>query len=402
MIRPGGSTFDMRHWDGLSGKDLVDKGVLPQCEGLYAWQQPSVDAVLISHAHIDHYGFLNHVHPDIPVYLSEGTHKLIDVTSTFGRNIYTLRNTLNFSWPCRFPIGAFTIKPHLVDHSSFSAFAFEFEANGKRVFYSGDFREHGYLKKAMKILYREVRPGVDALIMEGTLLGRKDEQNQTEAALSKEAAKLCKDSKKAILIYQSGQNISRAFSFFMAARQSKRLFVPDVYTAHVLAEMGNCRGGENLPYPGKVGFDDVRVWYPHKLTQRLHNINHGDIPLRYYSRELRKPEMPSILDKIMLFVRPGMETELRTIEGLEGSTLIYSLWEGYRRGENTRSFLETVEELGIKVVSLHTSGHADIPALENMTKKLQPKQIVPIHTLHADQYEQIFEFPVTREEYIEI
>ena len=402
LVRPDGTEFDIRDYDGLTGEELVDESVLPVVDGLYAWQKPSVDAVLISHAHMDHYGLLNHVHPEIPVYLSAGTRKLIEITASFTGKENPLKNTLCFSWPSRFRIGAFTIKPHLVDHSSFSAFAFEIEAAGKRMFYSGDFRAHGYLGKAMEILYRDVRPGVDALLMEGTMLGRETEPVQTEEDLSLDATELCKKSEKAILIYQSGQNISRAVSFFKAAKRSCRLFIPDVYTVHVLDELGHCPGGEKLPCPGKPGFDDVRVWYPKRLTNRLFDTGRGDIPLRYQPKKMTKSEMASDLGKVMLFVRPGMEDDLRHIDGLAGSTLVYSLWEGYRDKKKTRKFLDVLKSLGVQITSLHTSGHADIPALRCMANKLQPKQIVPVHTFNRDEYEDLFGFPVSNESPVKI
>lgn len=402
LVNPDGTEFDSRDYKRRTGEQLVAKGVLPAVDGLYEWQKPSVDAVLISHAHMDHYGLLGYVHPDIPVYLSTGAQKIIEITAAFTPNKYSLKNTLCFSWPSQFRIGAFTVRPHLVDHSSFSAFAFEIEAEGRRLFYSGDFRDHGYLEKAMKILYRRVRPGMDALLMEGTMLGRETEQVQTEEKLSQEATEYCKHSEKAILVYQSGQNISRSVSFFKAAKRSGRLFVPDIYSAHVLAELGRCPGGENLPWPGKPGFDTVRVWYPKGLTDRLFETGRGDIPLRYQPRKLTKPEMADDLGKVMLYVRPGMEYDLRHIAGLAGSTLIYSLWEGYREKDRTRQFVEAVESLGVQVKSLHTSGHADIPALKKMADKLQPKQILPIHTFNADQYEGLFGFPVNTEASIEI
>ena len=40
-------------------------------------------------------------------------------------------------------IGPFRITPQLVDHSAFDAYALLVEADGKRVYYSGDFRAHG-------------------------------------------------------------------------------------------------------------------------------------------------------------------------------------------------------------------------------------------------------------------
>jgi len=37
-------------------------------------------------------------------------------------------------------LGPFTVLPRLVDHSGFDAYAMEVEADGKRLFYSGDLR----------------------------------------------------------------------------------------------------------------------------------------------------------------------------------------------------------------------------------------------------------------------
>jgi len=46
------------------------------------------------------------------------------------------------------------------------------------------------------------------------------------------------------------------------------------------------------------------------------------------------------------------------------------------------------------VKDIHTSGHADIPSLQRMADKLQPKKILPIHTLHPKDYADLFNFPV--------
>ncbi|HEX3890209.1 MAG TPA: MBL fold metallo-hydrolase, partial [Verrucomicrobiae bacterium] len=49
---------------------------LPAVPGLFD-EGPCVDAVLISHAHGDHTGLLEHIRPKIPVYLNKGTSKML-------------------------------------------------------------------------------------------------------------------------------------------------------------------------------------------------------------------------------------------------------------------------------------------------------------------------------------
>ncbi len=393
LVRPDGARFTMRDYSGLSGPQLVEHGVLPRIEGLYQWDSPSVAGVLISHAHQDHHGFLGYVHKNVPVHMSAGTRTLMEISAVFMRGQPGPPETTQiFAWPSTFTIGAFKVTPHLVDHSASSAFAFEVEADGKRVLYSGDFREHGYLGKALDALYATVCPGVDVLLLEGTVLGRETEGAQTEKELSEQAADLCKQTDKAVFVFQSGQNISRAVSFFKAARSSDRLFIPDIYMAHLLREIGRCPGGDKLPYPGKPGFDIVRVWFPSGVTGRFIEA-YGFGGLEDYQRhKISPPDMAKDLGRVMMFVRPRMERHLENLDkkaSLAGSMLIYSLWRGYREERSTSSFLEAAKALGIEIKELHTSGHADTRALRRMVDTLAPRRVIPIHTFYPEGFREI-------------
>ena len=393
LPKPGTSHSDRRKWEKIPGPELYEMGYIPRVEGLYEWQVPTISGVLISHAHQDHYGFVNYVHPKVPVYMGEGTKRLIEITAQFTRSEIHLKNPQVFSWPSTFLMGEFNVTPHLVDHSSFGAFAFEIEARGKRLFYSGDFRGHGYLGKTLDIIARKCASGVDALIMEGTMLGRKGEQVLSEQDLADEAKRICRECPRAVLVYQSGQNVSRAVSFYKAAVSSGREFVLDVYTAHVLAELGQYKGGDNLPYPGNL--PGIRVWYPNRLTSRLKNEGQGAIVDRFGKTRFKmsRNDMPERLDKIMLYVRPGMECDIERISGIEGSVLLYSLWKGYREEGTTKKFLDTLNGLGISERYLHTSGHAPIPELQRLVDIVQPSRLFPIHTEYPDDFEQ-FRVPV--------
>lgn len=135
--------FDSKVLEGKSVKQLLDLGVLPAITGLYAGDEPRVNAVLISHSHLDHYGLLRYVHPDIPIYLSEGARELIKVSDIFTPYRIGDLNVRIVSNGKKVKVGGFEITAFLVDHSAFDALAFMIEADKARVFYSGDFRGHG-------------------------------------------------------------------------------------------------------------------------------------------------------------------------------------------------------------------------------------------------------------------
>ena len=83
LVSSQGEPFDAKTLEGKSIEELKEQKLLPDIKGLYKNEEKSVDAILISHSHLDHYGLLNYVHPDIPVYLSEGAKILIEISNIF-------------------------------------------------------------------------------------------------------------------------------------------------------------------------------------------------------------------------------------------------------------------------------------------------------------------------------
>jgi glyoxylase-like metal-dependent hydrolase (beta-lactamase superfamily II) len=122
---------------------LQNEKILPAVDGLYENDKPTVSAVLLSHAHMDHYGFLRFVHPGIPIYMSKGTKAIIEVSNVFLNANLKLDKIKTFETRQSFKIGEFTITPYLMDHSAADAAAFLIEVDGQRIFYTGDFRGHG-------------------------------------------------------------------------------------------------------------------------------------------------------------------------------------------------------------------------------------------------------------------
>jgi ribonuclease J len=379
----------------LDAERIDDPGVRLAVPGLFidAPHEKPVDALIISHAHQDHYGLLDLVRDDVPVYMSTGTAKLVEITRQIRNQPPLAHEVRTFRWSDIIEVGPFRVIPHLMDHSAFDAYAFEIEAGGKRIFYSGDFRDHGPISKTMGMIKDQVKSGVDALLMEGTMLGRQEEQVLTESDLADEAVRLCADCKNAVLIYQSGQNVSRTVAFYKAARRLNREFVLDFYMAHVMTELSGLGLSKSLPHPGHPRLEEVYAWFPRYLTDSQITKGNGTIPYRYRPWKRSQKELRQQLDRTMLFVRPGMEGDLKLMGDLGGSVLLYSLWEGYRVQDRTKKFLDGLQELGVTVHALHTSGHATLPALQRLVDSLEPKAIVPIHTEHPNDYER-FGVPV--------
>lgn len=107
---------------------------------------PPIDAgngsllgVLITHHHADHWGLVDQVSSETPVWMGAATHRILKAAGfwTSGLDI-PLAGELQHR--VTFELGPFTITPYLNDHSAFDAYSLLVEAGGRRLFYTGDIR----------------------------------------------------------------------------------------------------------------------------------------------------------------------------------------------------------------------------------------------------------------------
>ena len=366
--------------------ELLELGVLPKIEGLYQWDNPNVDAILISHAHLDHYGLLKYVHSDIPVYLSNGTNKLIEISQIFGICEQYKINTNLFNKNESFNIGDFSIKPYLMDHSAFDAYAFEISCNSKTIIYSGDFRGHGRNAYYLDNFIKSATKNVDRLFIEGTIFsGRTDENIMTEEKLEDYIVNKFEGKEGAILFQTSSQNIDRLISFYNAAHRLGRIFAIDIYTANILYKLNKLKLLDNIPYPSKK-YKDIKVFFfPDKFRRMVYDDERYS---QYFSRfhyaisynKIRREQLKEKQNKIMMFVRASMQKDLEKCDFSDGH-FIYSLWDGYRDTPYQESFENYLEEKGFKIDNIHTSGHASVKDICRLIEGLNPNKITPIHTM---------------------
>jgi len=230
-----------------------------------------INAVLLSHAHIDHFGLIGMLPDEIPLYTGQASADLINLTQKVSFRPKKQIAPIFFKNKKSFFIGPFFVTPYRVDHSAFDSYAFLVSAGGKNVFYTGDFRSHGRLTKAFEILINDP-PKVDALLMEGTMVGtQSDELSLNEKDLEEKFLQLIQETRGIVMVSASSQNIDRLVTIFKATMCSGRRFIIDFYTAEILETLGKYA---NIP---QASWPRIRVCYPQRLSQWFETLGLSNI-----------------------------------------------------------------------------------------------------------------------------
>lgn len=390
ITKKDGKKFELREYRHLDGPALVKEKILPDVKGIYEWDKggKGVDGLLISHAHIDHYGFSNHLREDTHFYLGEGTRRLIELSSIFSDAKISIKHYTQIESRKPFQVGSFTITPYLMDHSAFDSYAFLIESDGKQILYSGDFREHGRKPASLNKLLSAVPEGIDALLLEGTLLGRANGKHLTEADIESEFIKTVEGSKSIVFVILSSQNIDRLVSFYRASLQAGRIFVIDAYTALILDAL---HGLSKIPSPRS--HTNLKVFFPKNLCDSLKRAGKWDMARTSFGKyKVSREWISQNRDRIVMIVRSSMvDSYLYSIAGIDSSsTAVYSMWDGYLKEVSMEKLQAFFKQKGTSMIKLHTSGHAPVDTLKKVVEKVKPKKLIPIHTTSPEIYKDLF------------
>ncbi len=384
LVNKNREPFDSASIAGKSVEELKKEKTLPDIKGLYKGEKPQIDCILISHSHLDHYGLLNFANPEIPIYISEGARELVKVTNTFMNKGIYLSNAKIVKNKMPFCIKDFEVTPYLVDHSGFDAMAFLIEAEGKRVFYSGDFRGHGRKKTLFDQLIKNPPKDIDCLLMEGSTLGRNEMLYKNEPAIEARIAEILDGQNNITFLFASPQNIDRLVSAYLACLRTETTFVIDIYAAYILQRLEKV--SKRIP---QWNWEKIRVKFFQYHANKLAEAGYKELLYIYNRRKIEMDEINDKKNKILMLARdnsifPHIVDNLITTEGAK---IIYSMWEGYL----TEKFQDYCRDKRIEIERVHTSGHAILSDLQRFAKALKPKSLVPIHTFGSEKYQELFE-----------
>ena len=367
---------------------LRQSGVLPNVPGLFDESNSCPDAILLSHAHEDHTGLLGHSHPDIPIYASVGTSKMMLAGAKFAGQPTLPRERhrdLTSGQPVQ--IGEFTITPYSVDHSIYGGQAFLIEAAGKTVLYSGDLRLHGRKPSMHRALVEAARNRtIDVLLMEGTHIAHTNHRGQTEFELEDEITRYITNASGLVLASFSPQHVDRLVGFIRASLKAKRIFVVDAYTAFIMHLIAS-----ELPIPRPESAEQIKVFFPWFFEEsfrrkKLEKFFSLLSPARIGIDEIR--QNPS---RYAMVFRPSMISSDFGGSLPSQSKCLYSRWSGYLEQNEWQTTKVKLEEVSGDLIEVHTSGHIYHDDIIEFVGQINAKSVIPIHTFEPERFLQHFQ-----------
>ena len=358
---------------------------LPAVAG-FAEPDATLLGIVLSHPHLDHYGLAFRVPPATTFLMGAAAQQIMATAAIFTPSGGTFEHVIHLSNRKPISLGPFVITPFLMDHSAYDSYALLIEADGQKVFYTGDLRAHGRKSGLFERLVAHPLTGVNVLLMEGTTIARLDagERYQTEEELVPEFVRFFRATKGLALVWCSGQNIDRLVTVYKAAKRTGRQLILDMYTAHILKATGNPR----LP---QADWEDVRVFLPEFQKRRIKRLHEFEVAKLYANDRIFPEKLAAAASRSVMLFRPSMCQDVEDAHCLAGAELIYSMWDGYLKDPRQQDFLAWLARHNIPLHKCHTSGHAPVCDLQRLRKAFALAVVVPVHCAKPEIFAKLFD-----------
>ncbi len=413
--------------------DLIEFGLLPNLKGLYRCdymghcrcereEKPSYDAVLLSHAHMDHSSYVHYLREDIPIYCtlasknimqaldetgSTGTTELIWLKESFKmyinkkgeysrstgektekERIYNVRDNEKFE------IKNLTVEALPVSHSLEGATAYIIHTSKGPIVYTGDFRFHGYRGElTRKFVKRAAEVEPIAMICEGTRIDKNE--TETEEQVKEKVMEKVEKTEKLVVVNFPVRDTDRMLSFHEVAKKTDRALVINPKQAYLLKLFED--SGIDAP---RIDDNNIRIYIPRKswgvfrderFPERIQYqdyeywerefLDHSNIVT---ANEIRK-EQESFIFRCDFFELK----ELIDIRPEKGSCYIRSICEPFdiEMELDLKKVENWLKHFGLFPYSqVHASGHLNHDELKEVISEISPKEIYPIHTNYPEMF----------------
>ncbi len=422
--------------------DLIPANLWNRFKHFPLCREVNVQAVLLSHAHLDHSGYISLLSEDVPIYATAMTALISKAIQDSGKTEFdkevcysipkeekdgTIQTTSWQKAPAqqrffkvfdphnlsqdatalwRKPSGGRGLQPHPlqaagrvgslrlqhfpVDHSIFGASAFAVETSSGWVVYTGDLRLHGkgrHLTEDFIEAAARLKPVV--LLCEGTNV--KTNPIVTEDEVYDKALEVIKGAKALVIADFGPRNVERLLTFRQVAQETNRCLAILAKDAYLLKAMRTV-----APEIPDIGSDTAICIY--KDAKARLNGWEREIRTHHHAKLVTPQEISNHQEDYILCFSFFDINELPSIMPQEGSIYVYSSSEAHNEEQEMdfwrlHNWLDHFGMTGIGLprkppyreipeneLGLHASGHASGPELLDLIRNIAPRILIPIHT----------------------
>jgi ribonuclease J len=369
-----------------SEKSLQELGILPQITGVYKFDQspPKVNAVFLSHGHLDHSAYLSFIKREITVYCGETTRTILQALSDVRRaNLEFSVSDIEFKafrTGRKIKVDNLEIEPFHVDHSVPGAYGFVIHTSNGTVVYTGDFRDHGAKPEMTSDFVENAKKAEPtAIITEAT--------NMTGATVSSEAEvenklnNIIAGTDGIVLAEFAYSDVDRLNSFHHVAKKNQRCLAVSLKQAYLLDALRKDKG-LNVP-----ALDDESMLIFRKSKKRFDKWEKQLI--EKYDKQNKVFDVFEVSKqqcKVVLAVSFYDFEELVSLQPEAGSCYILSASEPFNEEMEIdyERLSNWLRHYGLPQYHVHVSGHITPLRLKATLREINAERIFPVHTEGAD------------------
>jgi ribonuclease J len=371
--------------------DLFEFNLLPRIEGIYAkellsctdfaYTEPKINAVFLSHAHFDHVNHIQFLDPSIPVYLGEGTHLFLKAMEETTNCYYGEHDWRKFRTARKIKeLNDLVIEPVHVDHSIPAAYGFIVHTSEGSFVYTGDLRMHGARKDLTEdFVERAEECEPTALICEGTRMAEKEKRkNYSESQVEQLANEIVSGTDKMVFAARYSRDTDRFRSFYNIAVRNNRQLVISPKTAYLLSKLLE---DKRLALPDPLKDPNIRVYYKRKKTGRFDEKDYYAWERAFMNKIITHKEVHKQQKNLIMDLEFYQFTELIDIKPDAGSHFIHSMSEPFSEEDIEDQIMHNwLDHFQMHFHQLHASGHINKNQLVDMVNYIKPKRVFPVHT----------------------
>ena len=419
--------------------DLFELGILPKIDGLYRRdyakhmgfggnEETEIDAVLLTHAHVDHCAYIPYLREDIPIYCSEesklimqnfdetGSDQYLTAKQRFqvyenkkggisratGDKVAVPRTIKTFESGKEFSIDSIDVNPLPVDHSIPGVHAFILHTANGTIGNTADLRFHGRRKDDTENFVQKcAESDLDVLLCEGTRVNASP--SITEYDVEGKISDIVNSTKGLAICGYPVRDLDRLLSFYIAAKNTNRDLVIDMKQAYLLklfSESDNLKGQYPSPTDKNIKIyiqrgswglidKDIDIFTQKQLYQDYGKWQREflDYPNAVDYRDIAKNQ-----NQYIFYCSDFRLQDLIDVKPSEGATYIRSLTEPFNTEMEIKEDQVKNWMVHFGILNrdqdwhqIHVSGHGDGEQIKYVVENTGAKSLIPIHTVN-DEY----------------